>query len=127
VFYITVTVDDSVSKGLSQFGAEAPRMLDSVLKEIAAKFKQFIISHFLSGQMLPRVTGGTQKSVKASKSRKYPHTYWIYSPAASLWEFFKKRPRRPFMSASAGSFDFDGELTRATDKVVERELRKRGL
>jgi hypothetical protein len=127
VFHITVTVDDSVSKQLSQFGAEAPRILDSVLKEVAAKFKQFIIRNFLSGQMLPRVTGGTQKSLRAVKSRKYPHTCWIYSPAANLWEFFKKRERRPFMSASAGSFDFNGELTRVTDKVVEGELRKRGL
>jgi hypothetical protein len=61
------------------------------------------------------------------KSRKYPHTFWIYSPAANLWENFKKRPRRPFMSASASAFDFDGEVGRATDKAVERELRKRGL
>jgi hypothetical protein len=127
MFHLTVTVDDSVSKQLSQFGAEAPRALDNVLKEVANKYKQYVIRNFLSGQMLPRRTGGTQKSLKAVKSRKYPHTYWIYSPAANLWEFFKKRPRRPFMSASAATFDFDDELTRATDKVVGRELRKRGL
>lgn len=127
MMYLSVTVDDSISKQLQQFGAEAPKLLDNVLKETAGKFKQYIVRNYLSGQMLPRVTGGTQKSLKAVKSKKYPHTYWVYSPAANLWEYFKKRKRRPFMSTSAASFDFDGELTRATDKTVTKELRKRGL
>lgn len=127
MFHITLTVDDSISKQLAQFGEEAPRLLDSVLRGVATKFREFIVRGFLSGQMLKKVTGGTQKSVKAVKSKKYPHTYWVYSPAANLWENFKTRPRRPFMSASASAFDFDGELTRATEKVVGQELRKRGL
>jgi len=88
---LKITVDDQLSRELAQFGSDMPKLLDSVLRQTANAFKQFIVRSYLSGQMLRRRTGKLQKTIRVARSKKYPHSFWIFpAPSGGLANIYEQ-------------------------------------
>jgi hypothetical protein len=150
-----VTVnDEELIRDLKQFERDFPKVLDSVLRYEANKFVSHVRKNYLSGQMLRKRSGKTQKDVKVRRTKGRQHSFVVLGPRLShIYEhpgganikpktkkalrftvggkdIYAKRvhlARKPFMSTAAGTFNFDGAISEAESKIVDRELKKRGF
>jgi hypothetical protein len=154
---ITIDVDDtSLQATLKAFGRDAPGILDKILANTSAAYRLYVRRNFLSGQMLAKLTGQLQKSMRYKKARGKKHEYIIsaqpklaniYEHAGGVnivpkakkilfWRDGAGEPHfarsvhlasRPFMTRSSSAFNFAGAFDTAVDRVIDKELKKRGL
>ena len=151
---VTIHGDEQLINDLKRFGSDFPKVLNSMIRYSANKFRAHVRKKFLSGQMLGKRTGKTQKSIRVKKARGRPHAYIVLQPRlANIYEHLgganikpetKKSlrfhvgaktvhakqvqlRRRPFWSSAIATFGFNKATNEAIDKILDRELRKRGF
>lgn len=147
---------DKLEADLKRFGRDAPEVFNKILSTVSSSYRGYVRSNYLSGQMLHRVTGRLWQSMKYKKSRNKRHQYiisgqpklaniyeypggTIIEPVKKKWlrwidahgiERFSKRVRviqRPFMSMSAARYNFGSAFDASCTKVIDKELKKRGI
>lgn len=149
----SIAVEDEIRPRLQQFGSDAGKVLNRVLRRLGGRYRTFLRRRFMSGYMLGKVTGETYKDTKVRKVRRR-HAYLVAPPLANIFEspggvdirasegsvlrWFSESgepqfarhvhlPQIPFVTVSYYAFRWDRETPRAVDHVVRKELAKRGI
>lgn len=149
---IRIQIQDEVTQRLEAFGKNAGTILDRALLATGYRYRSFIKSNYLSGQMLRKRTGAAQRSISVRLSKRAYHLVNIYTPLANIYEHgavirpkqrlvlrfpaeggfvFSRRPivlrRRPFMSYSEHAFNFQEAFNRSAEEEIAKGLAKYGL
>jgi len=151
---ITIHGDEQLISDLKRFGSDFPKVLNTMLRYSANKFRSHVKKKYLSGQMLGKRTGKTQKDIKVKRIRGRLHAYIVPQPRlANIYEhhggaIIKPKTkkslrfqiggkevhakqvqlrRRPFWSMGIATFNFNRSTDEAVSKILDRELRKRGF
>lgn len=74
-----VVIKDDITPALDQFGAQMPKLLDTVLRIVGYRYRAHIKKNYLSGQMLGIETGQTIQSLVVGKRRGAKHIYIVGS------------------------------------------------
>jgi hypothetical protein len=73
-----LTVQDQATLGLDQFGDNAPKILDKVLKKIGTDYRAFVRKNYIRGQVIGKRTGYLDEKYKVAKDRKQKHAYIVF-------------------------------------------------
>lgn len=152
MIHINLDVQDMFSERLEEFGRRAPAIALRICRTIGMSFRAFQKKNYLRGQVIGKRTGELYKSIKITNDRRSKNAV-IVRPSARLANIYHKpggatiRPKnasilkfdvdgktvfarevhlaaRPWVPQSEAAFQWDTEIKKAADKVIDRELAK---
>ena len=152
MIHFEIDVQDEFSDRLEEFGKAAPRMALRICRTIGQSFRAFTKKNYMRGQIIGKRSGELYKSVKIVTDRKTRDAV-VVKPWARLANIYhnpagativpktgkmlrfviggevKFAPQvhlepRPWMPAAYDAFDWSGEIQKAADKVIDREIKK---
>jgi len=153
MIHFEIDVQDRFSRQLEQFGRRAPTIALRIARTIAMAFRTFTKKNYMKGQVIGRRTGELWKSVKIVTDKRTrdavivkpwarlaniyhnPKGATIVPKNKSILKWVNKQGQevfarkvylapRPWMPRAYGAFQWDSEVKRAADKVIEREVAK---
>jgi hypothetical protein len=74
-----IIIKDDVKDRLDQFGKQAPKLLDKVLRMVGSQYRAELKKRYLSGQMLNRREGNLYRSIYVGQLRGHRHVYVVSS------------------------------------------------
>lgn len=152
MIHINLDVQDMFSERLEEFGRRAPAIALRICRTIGMSFRAFQKKNYLRGQVIGKRTGQLYKSIKITNDRRSKNAV-IVRPSARLANIYHKPggativPKnasilkfevggetvfarkvhlapRPWVSQSEAAFQWDTEIQKAADKVIDREIAK---
>lgn len=148
-----IDVQDRFSRELEQFGRRAPTIALRIARTIAQAFRAFTKKNYMRGQVIGRRTGELLKSVKIVTDKRTrdavivkpwamlaniyhnPAGATIVPKTGTMLKFTNKQGEevfvkkvylapRPWVPRAYAGFQWDTEVKKAADKVIDREIAK---
>lgn len=83
-----IIIKDDVKDRLAEFGKQAPKLLDKILRMVGSQYRADLKKRYLSGQMLNRREGNLYRSLYVGQLRGQRHVYVVDSRAVTSRQDF---------------------------------------
>jgi hypothetical protein len=128
---ITETEMANVAERLRVLKLNTPKVLDRILKRTMARYQRYLVSWYVSGQMISRLSGRTARLLYVRKLRRHAHDFYVSGwPLANIYEHGSTKRQglfRPYMTRSMQSFAWWPVFSTEAEGVIVDELRRQGL
>ena len=149
---MTVEVQDMFSRQLDEFGRRAPAIALRICRTIGMSFRAFMKKNYLRGQIIGKRTGTLYKQITIFKDRRSGNAVIVrpWAKLANIYHHpggadilptkgkflkfdvdgktvFAKHVHlreRPWVPRAFSDFQWDPEIQKAADKVIDREIKK---